>query len=161
MTDEVNTESVEDTGGDDNALIKSLRAELKSREQAIKELEANKVSRSEVEADVRAVVARELAIERELVSLGQPPAVRKLIQDSLDGDVTAEAVAEAVAAQGFQVTTPEPQGEGSDLEKVTSLGTQVQAAASGTQKQSLGDRIASAESAAEVAAIMAEAEAAQ
>lgn len=159
MTEEVDTQSVEDTGGDDNALIKSLRADLKAREQKIKDLESSQVSRSDVEASVRAAVARETAIERVLETLGQPPAVRKLIEDSLDGDVTAEAVAEAVAAQGFQVTAQEPKGGGQELEAVTSLGNQVQSAANGTQKQTVEERLNAAKNAGEVAAIMAEAEA--
>jgi hypothetical protein len=76
----------------------------------------------------------------------------------LDGDVTAEAVAEIVSALGFQVTGQEESG-GSDLEDVTSLGNQIQSAASGNQKQSVEERIANAKSPQEVAAIMAEAEA--
>lgn len=158
MTDAVDTQDAEGTDGNDSSVIKALRAREKELAARVKELEGLP-SRSEVEAHIRSVVEREQAIESQLVGLGQPPAVRKLIEDSLDGEITAEAVAEAVEAQGFQITTQESKGESQDLGDVTKLGNQVANAATGNEKQSLNERINNAGSAAEVAAIMAEAEA--
>lgn len=161
MTEDNITETDESqetsASGEDNALIRSLRAELKEKERALKAAP----SRSEVEADIRAAVARESAIEQLLVAAGQPGGLRPLVEEKLgDAEPTAEAVAEALGAIGFQVTakddseSQEDAGLAQHLNEVTSLGNQVQSAAQNLPETDVDRLLAAAKTPGEIDEIM-------
>lgn len=166
MTDDNITEtegqSGEDNSGENSALVKDLRKQLKDAQRELKSVP----SRTEIEADIRAAVAREKAIESQLIALNLPVGLSETVEGKLgDADVTPEKVAEALTAIGFEVTAP-TEGEDDDdsgqetaenLASVANLGNQVANAAKQQDTDNLTDKINEAESPAEVARLMAEA----
>jgi hypothetical protein len=156
-TDAGNDQGQNDEGADDSAVIRALRQELKDAQKQLKA----QPSRADIEAEARAAVARESAIERELVSLKVPASVRLLVEEKLgDAEVSQEAVSEALVALGFQVTAVDEGGSGESggvaaaVDAVASLGNQVQAAAQNVQTDDLGAKIAAAETPEQLAQIM-------
>lgn len=164
MTEDNTTETTESEGnesnsGEENDLIKSLRQQLKDKDSQLKA----QPSASEIEAQIRASVAREGAIEQQLVAAGQPTGLRPLVEEKLgEADVTPEGVVEALKAIGFEITESDDSGtEGQQTAEavgaVADLGNQVQAAAQGVTGQDLDAKLNAAETPEEISQIMQEA----
>lgn len=163
LTDDNTTETDESqedsTSGEDSNLVKDLRKQIKDLGRDLK----SAPSRSEIEANIRASVAREKAIESQLIALKQPAGLSELVEGKLgDAEVTREKVAEVLTAIGFSVTEETEGGEddqhtAEDLAKVASLGNQVANAAKQQTTDNLTDKINAAETPEELAAIMREA----
>lgn len=163
-----NTPEIEETQEESaldeaTGLVRDLRNQIKALNRELQ----SQPKRSELEAEFRAAVARERAIEAELGRLNLPVGLSELIEAKLgEREVTAEAVAEVLTAVGFQVTAgteggaaPEEAGNplADQLSGVANLGSQVAQVASGISPDNLTDKINAAETPAELAAIMAEA----
>lgn len=167
MAEDINTDTTgaedESVSTDDNAVIKALRKQIRDLQAAV----ANAPTREDIEAEIRADLTRETAIADLLVGLGHPKGMSAVVKGKMgDAEVTVEAVAQALQSLGYAVEAADGETAGSggevseaqsNLVNVTSLSAQVQAAASGGGKESVEERIAKAQSPAEVAAIMAEA----
>ncbi len=168
MTEDNNTETSESTegsesqdsgGSEDSPVIKQLRQQLKDAQKELKSVP----SRTELEADIRAAVQRESAIEQQLVAAGQPSGLRPLVEEKLgDAEVTPEGVTEALKAIGFETTASDDSGtEGEqsaeDLSGVANLSNQVANAANQQTDSNLTEKINAAETPQELAQIMAEA----
>lgn len=165
MTDDNTTDAVEQTGestsGEDTPLVKDLRKQLKAAQSELKAVP----SRSEIEAEIRAAVAREKAIESQLIALKLPVGLSETVDGKLGGaEVTPEKVAEALKAIGFELTDSsdgeaqqKPEQAAADLAEVANLSNQVANAAKQQSSDSITDKINSANSAEEVAKIMREA----
>lgn len=168
MTEDINTdttgaddETVDTTG--DSPVIRALRKQLED----LKKAQKNAPTRDSIEAEIRADLARESAIADLLVGLGHPKGMSAVVKGKMgDAEVTPEGVAAALQSLGYAVTgeAGEAVGSGgetpeahSDLVNVASLSAQVRAVANGSNMESVADRIAKAQSQAEVNAIMAEA----
>lgn len=162
MTEDNTTESVDkqDSGdAEDSTLVKDLRKQIRDLSKEVKAAP----SRSDIEAEVRASVARQTAIESELVALDMPAGLLETVEGKLGGkEVTAEAVAETLTAIGFVLTDTddgdvEDDGADANLADVANLGSQVAQAAKAQRGDNLADLINSAESPEELADIMREA----
>lgn len=147
---------------EESPVIKDLRKQLKDAQRELKSVP----SRSEIEAEVLAAVARTSAIETELVGLNLPKGLSETVEGKLgDADVTREGVVEALTAIGFEITDSPDGGEESqqteqnvqDLSQVANLGSQVAQAATGQNTDNLTDKINEAETPAQLAEIMREA----
>lgn len=155
-TTEINDPEGDPTPSDDSSVIKQLRQQLKDAQKELKAVP----SRSDVESEVRAAVAREVAIERQLVALKQPEGLRPLIEEKLgDAEVDAEGVTEALKAIGFEITdSPEGGDEeaSENLSDVANLSNQVANAANQGDTDDFSERLAQTETPEDVAALMAE-----
>ena len=157
------TDTADESMDEDSPVIRALRKQIKDLQSQAK----NAPTRDSIEAEVRADLARQDAIADLLVGLGHPRGMSAVVKARMgDAEVTRESVAEALQALGYAVadgdeSAVESGGEApeahSDLVNVANLSAQVRAAASGSGKESVEDRIAKAESPEQVAAIMAEA----
>lgn len=164
---EVETTEGAETSGEDNELIRSLRAQIKEKDKALKAVP----NVTEVEQRGYEKAKRDISIESQLVALGQPKAVRKLIEEKLEDAeaISREVVAEALKAEGFDIAEEPEGGEESqqgqqtaeDLAQVANLGNQVANAANQQTGNKLDEKIANAETPAELAQIMREAGQAQ
>jgi hypothetical protein len=166
LTEEQHTEAVEpqeeSASGEESSVMKDLRKRLRDAERELKSVP----SRSEVEAEIRAAVAREKAIESELVALNLPAGLSETVEGKLgDAEVTREKVVEALTGIGFQVTAEDDAGtqeeadsrQANDLAQVANLGNQVAQAATQQTNDNLSDKINEAETPEELAQIMREA----
>lgn len=146
-----------DVGSDEqSAAFKALRAKYND---TVKQLKAVP-SRSEIEAEIRAAVLRESAIEQQLVAAGQPKGLRPLIEEKLgDAEVSPEGVAEALKAIGFETTasTDSESQQSDDLSQVSELSGALQATQTGKDMDDVDAKLAKAETPAEIDAIMREA----
>jgi hypothetical protein len=164
LTDDNTTDAVEGAGEstseEDSDLVKDLRKQLKDKARELK----SAPSRSEIEADIRASVAREKAIESQLTALKLPAGLSETVEGKLgDAEVTREKVVEVLTAIGFTIAEStdggesQPQQTAEDLAAVASLGNQVANAASQPDSDNLTDKVNQAESTAEIAELMREA----
>jgi hypothetical protein len=166
LTEDNTTEAVESqeesASGEDSPVIKQLRQQLKEAQRELKSVP----NRSDVEAEIRAAVAREKAIESELVALSLPAGLSETVEGKLgDAEVTREKVVEALTSIGFQVTAEDDGGtqdeadsrQANDLAQVANLGNQVAQAATQQTQDNLTDKINEAETPEQLAAIMREA----
>ncbi|MEX1037253.1 MAG: hypothetical protein WDZ96_00190 [Acidimicrobiia bacterium] len=155
-----------ETQPQDSDLVRDLRAQIKAKNQEIKELQAV--------ADGAEDKARQaILLEQELEAFGQPKSVLQIVKEQLgDEEVTSSSVEDALIALGFNLKAPEPDNDGvgdyqapqpvgaglaDSLSAVTSLGNQVAAAARNSPHSNLTDQINSAETPEQLAAIMREA----
>jgi hypothetical protein len=166
LTLDNNTEPVEtpdQPDAEDSGVIKGLRADVKDLKAQVKAAPSREV----LEAEIRSELARESAIKEQLVSLGHPAGIMELVSGKLgEAEVTKESVAEALTGIGYEVDV-DGAGSGddantgdpsSDLAKVTSLSAQVQSAAQNVPADDVGQKIAEAETPAQLAEIMAKAD---
>ena len=165
MTDDNNTEPVdqagESTSGEDSDLVKDLRKQIVNLNRDLKSVP----SRSEVEAEVLAAVAKKQAIESQLTALNLPTGLSETVEGKLgDAEVTLEKVTEVIVALGFPQPkeaeggeTPPTQQVANDLAAITTLGAQVATAASQQTTDTVTEKINQAQTPAEVAQIMREA----
>lgn len=158
MTEDNITE-IDETSGDndpgDSAVLKDLRSKYN---EAVKQLKAQP-SRSEIEAEIRAAVLRESAIESQLVAAGQPKGLRPLVEEKLgDAEVSPEGVAEALKAIGFETASTEGGTQQSDdLSEMSELSGSLQATVTGKDLSDVDQKLANAQTPAEIDAIMREA----
>lgn len=167
MTEDINTDTTdvedESVSTEDSPVIRALRKQIKDLQAVTK----NAPKREDIEAAVRADLARETAIADLLIGLGHPKGMSAVVKGKMgDAEVTLEGVAEALQSLGYAVAGEDEGAVGSggetpeahsDLVNVANLSAQVRATASGSNKESVEDRIAKAQSQAEVNAIMVEA----
>lgn len=158
-TTEANQAEGENQSDENNALIKDLRKQIKDQAAQLKA----QPNASDLEEKIRAKVKRESSIEQHLVAFNVPKSVRELVEGTLgDAEITAEAVAEALTAKGFEVTNSTEGEAGSDSAKslaaVTNLGDQVANASKADPLRSLSEKIANAKTPEELESVMAEAE---
>lgn len=166
MTEEQHTEIETSEGGEsgsseDNELIRSLRSQLKEKDKLLKA--TPNVADLEEQAYTKA--KRRVDIESQLVGLGQPQAVRKLIEEKLEEAeaIDREVVAEALRAEGFNIADEPEGGDGSqraseNLGDVSALSNQVANASKNEPGDDLTERINNAQTPEEVAQIMREAD---
>lgn len=161
MTQDNSTEDTETQGessSDDSAVIRELRQQIKDMKSELKSVP----NRSELEAELRAQVRKESAIEAELIHFGHPAGIREVVEGKLgDAEVTRESVAEALKAIGYAVTADESEGGGTsveseDLRSVTELSSQVQSAAQKKEAESFYDGLNKTETPDALAAFMRE-----
>lgn len=163
MTQDNSTEASEATGesgSDENSpIIRELRQQIKEMQRELKAVP----NRTELEAELRAQVRRESAIEAELVHFGHPAGIRSVVEDKLgDAEVTRESVAAALKAVGYEVTADDSDSDGpsveanSALEGVTQLSSQVQSAAQKKGTEDFYDGLNKTDTPAELAAYMRE-----
>lgn len=166
MTQDNNTVDPEAQGqnqssDEDSPVIQELRKQIKDMAKELKAMP----SRTDIEAELRAQLAREMAVENQLVEFGVPKGIRSVVEEKLgDAEPTAEAVAEALKAIGFEVDdSDDAEGDkpvenkvASELADVASLSAKVRSTAKDNTPQSAIDKINQAKSADELAAIAAE-----
>lgn len=144
--------------GDDGPVITKLRQELRESQKQAK-LEADRAT----EAESKVSKQLESQVKALVDGAGFPNLDVSIVMERIEGEATAETVAAALEAAGLS-----PQSaEGDEDEKVeepkpdtggaSELGRRVAAAATGGAVKSLDDRLAGAESADEISAIMEEA----
>lgn len=161
MTDDNTTETTEVAGEskpeEDSDLVKDLRKQIKELSRDLKA----QPSRTDIEANIRATVAREKAIESELTSLNLPAGLSEVVEGKLgDADVTAEAVAEALKAIGFELTDStddETPDVADQVNQVASLGNQIANKAKTDPNAALTEKINAADTMDELAEVMAKA----
>lgn len=162
MTEDNTTPMEETTGGsgDDSGLVKGLRVQIRDLQSELK----SRPDRDSLWAEFQAEQQVNTAVEAALTSFGYPAGIRDTIKAKLgDGEVTREAVGQALASIGFNVNPDAVTGQGGeadqarkDLAQVSSLSGQVQAAAGSGSGPNILDRIANATSQEELRAIAAE-----
>lgn len=163
MTDDNTTEtdeSQEGTSEEDSPVIKAIRKENRDLKKRLD----SQPTEAELLEKARAVVARESAIDKQLIAYKVPTSVRELVEAKLgDAEITPESVKDALVALDFQVTSQDESGDDSqpntqqtadDLAAVASLGNQVANAASQPDNDNITDKLNKAETPAEVAQIM-------
>jgi len=163
LTQDNTTDAVDVQDTDqDNSLIRSLRSDIKDLQ---KELKA-RPDRETLAAELKDQLTRDSAIETQLIGFGHPAGILDTVKGMLgDAEVTAEAVAGALASIGYKVDVDDAtsdqeevtEPEVTDLAKVTALSAQVQSAAKGKDSRNVEARIAQTETPEEVTAIMKEA----
>ena len=152
-----------ETSADESGVIKALRIQLKEQE---KELKA-RPAREDLESEIRTQLKRESDIAALLTKQGQPSGLAEFaILKIGDQEVTEESVAGFLQGLGFDAQSVSSDGQTSapqtsTLAEVTDLASRVSAAASNAPAGNLEDRIAKAQSLAEIETIMAEAGALQ
>lgn len=164
MTQDNDTAGVNtpDESTDDSGVMKALRKQIKDLENQLK----SAPSRESVEAEIRTELERVSAISEQLIALGHPAGMANILKGTLgDADVTLDSVAQALQSIGYSVEVSdgtsksgadEPSEEASNLARVTNLSAQVQSAAQGGNPDDVLQKIRSAETPGELAAIMAE-----
>lgn len=146
-----------ETSTDESGVIKALRIQLKEQE---KELKA-RPAREDLESEIRSKLKRESDIAALLTKQGQPSGLAEFALSKIgDQEVTEESVAGFLQGLGFDTQPVSSDGQTSapqaqQLAEVSTLASQVSAAASNTPA-GIDDRIAKAQSPAELAAIMSE-----
>lgn len=156
-----NTVDTQDEGVD-SPVIKALRSQIKDLERELKA----RPDRDTLAAELRTQLDRDNEIIAQLKAHGHPAGILDVVKSKLgDGEVTSEGVASALTGIGYQLDgagTVQDSGvqdnpDLSDLAKVTSLSREVSSAASGATPDSIMDKISSAQSPEELAAVMGEA----
>ena len=147
----------DDSSTEDSGVIKALRIQLKELEKDLK----SRPAREDLESEIRAQLKRESDAAALLTEQGQPGGLaRDLLFEIGDAEITAEAVSGYLQGRGFQVAPVSSDGQeqtpDQHLAEVTSLASAVTAAASGASADSVSQRIAKAQSPAELEAIMEE-----
>lgn len=165
MTDDIITEPVEEgesESGEDTSLVKDLRKQIRDLQRDLKAVP----NRSDLEANIRASVAREKAIESELVALKLPSGLLDTVEGKMGGaEVNRESVVAALTAIGFDLTESTEGGEESapaqqdaeNLAGVANLASQVANAANQQTTDNLTDKINAAQTPEELANLMREA----
>ena len=152
-----------EASADESGVIKALRIQLKEQE---KELKA-RPAREDLESEIRTQLKRESDIAALLTKQGQPGGLAEFaILKIGDQEVTEESVAGFLQGLGFDAGSVSSDGQNAaspnqQLAEVTDLASRVSAAASNAPAGNLEDRIAKAQSLAEIETIMAEAGALQ
>ena len=152
-----------ETSADESGVIKALRIQLKEQE---KELKA-RPAREDLESEIRTQLKRESDIAALLTKQGQPSGLAEFaILKIGDQEVTEESVAGFLQGVGLTANpvssdSQTSASQTSTLAEVTDLASRVSAAASNAPAGNLEDRIAKAQSLAEIETIMAEAGALQ
>jgi hypothetical protein len=145
--------------GGDNELIRNLRAELAEAKSTNKELTEFKVNATE-----QAEAARSTAAEAIVNTLGFP-GLKDDVLGWIEGDVTADAVTEALQARGLLgellpegEPPPGVENEGTPppTQSTSQLGQAVAEAAQGGPVKDSDARLAAATTVAEVNAVMSE-----
>ena len=143
---------------DESGVIKALRIQLKEQE---KELKA-RPAREDLESEIRTQLKRESDIAALLTKQGQPSGLAEFALSKIgDQEVTEESVAGFLQGLGFgtgSVSADDQNAAPSNqqLAEVTDLASRVSAAASNAPAGNVEDRIAKAQSLAEIEVIMAE-----
>jgi len=143
----------EDESQEDSPVLKELRSQLRATQK-----EAEKLRALQAEADARAQSARAEAAQSAVNSLG----MEGLVEDVLtwvEGDVTLEKTIAALQARNIPLPDvgEQPKPQSVETPNPSKIGQQVADAASGGAVKSIDERLAEADTGAEVAAIMAEA----
>jgi hypothetical protein len=153
----------EDSSTDESGLIKALRLQLKDQE---KELKA-RPAREDLESEIRAQLKRESDAAALLIEQGHPSGLARFMLSEIgDAEITGETVSGFLKGLGFDAE-PVSSDEGEqpapsqDLAEVASLASRVSSAASGVSIDQVSERIANADSVAEITRIMEEIGAAQ
>jgi hypothetical protein len=154
LTEEIDQNVDEST--DESGVIKALRIQLKEAQKDLK----SRPAREDLESEIRAQLKRESDAAALLTEQGHPSGLARFMLSEIgDAEITAEAVSGFLQGLGF----PEPvssegqeQSPNQQLAEVTSLASAVTAAASGASADSVNQRIAKAQSPAELEAIMEE-----
>lgn len=153
------TEENEDQGteGQDNSLIRSLRAQVDSLQKELK----NRPDPENIDSVVQERIQRRDGAREALSKLGFPSQMTDLVTANVEGDITEDAVKNYLTGLGFQPGQQENQANeqrAREVANVASLGSQV---ASATRKDagedSLDARLSKATSRAEIDSIMREA----
>lgn len=157
MSDTYDTVDTYEDDPEDSPVIRKLRAENRAKEKALKELQEWK-DKVESAAQTRRAEAAKAAVNR----LGLPGLADDVL-NWVEGDITEDTVVEALKARSIPVPAghepvveSEPQDE-PKIGSVSNVGQRVADAASGRDGRDLEQRIADAQSAEEVAELMAEA----
>lgn len=152
--------AAESAEGQENDLIRSLRAQLKDAQSEAKE--AKRAREAAVEA-ARAEVVREVKAHQLVSELGFPK-MASLVAANVEGDLTAESVQAYLAELGVtEVQSDAPDAEGerrpdpAGVQQVADLGSSLATASrNDAASQSLIRRLGEAQSVEEVAALAAE-----
>ena len=152
---------IDETGeGQESGPIKALRDQLKTEKAARVAAEART---GEVAASIRAEVKREQEASGVVSDLGYPD-MASLIAEKVEGEVTVESATAFLSTLGLKPIPKDGSTDGApkpdttvSVGDVADLGSQVAAAASGTQETDVEKRLDAATSEAEIASIMGEA----
>lgn len=155
MTTEENEN--QEAEGQDNSLIRSLRAQVDSLQKELK----NRPDPTDIDSVVTERIQRRDSARDALSTLGFPPQMTDLVTANVEGDITEDAVKTYLTGLGFQPGQQENQANeerAREVANVASLGSQV---ASATRKEpgsdSIEARLSKATSQAEIDALMREA----
>jgi hypothetical protein len=146
-------EGTDDTGTDDqSATFAELRKKFREAEKELATLRA-----AQAEADAREKQQREETTKELMNTLGLPGLVDDVL-GWVEGDVTAEAVTEALKVRSIPL--PDGIAEQPEVEEqpnVSEVAQRVADAAGGVDRRSIDERINAAENQAELNAILSEA----
>ena len=144
----------EDELSEDSPVLKELRSQLRAGQKEIEKLRT-----LQAEVDARTQSARAESAQNAVNSLGMDGLVEDVLT-WVEGDVTLEKTIAALQARNIPLPdgTEQPTPQSSETPNPSKIGQQVADAASGGAVKSVGERLAEAESNAEISAIMEEAE---
>jgi hypothetical protein len=153
MSEGYDSDYTDESDPEESPVMKELRSQLRATQK-----EAEKLRKLQDEADIRAQSARAEAAERAVNSLDLP-GLKEDVLNWIEGDITQEKVIEALQARSIplpeQTERPSPISVSSP--NPSEIGQKVADAAAGGAVKSVDERLAEANSIAEVNAIMAEA----
>jgi len=147
-----------EASADESGLLKALRIQLRDQE---KELKA-RPAREDLEVEIRTQLKRESDIAALLTKQGQPSGLAEYALSKIgDQEVTEESVAGFLKGLGFDAQPVSADGQiaappNQQLAEVSTLASQVSAAASNAPAGNVEDRLAKASSLAEIETIMRE-----
>lgn len=153
MDENQDFQDTDETSSEDSPVLRDLRKKLKAQE---KELE--RFRKQQEEAETAALTQRKETVQGIMNTLGFP----KLADDVsgwVEGAVTEESVKAALEARSIPLPTgdPQPQPKTPPSVSASDVGQRVADAAGGTDRRSLDERIAAAETPSELKALMEEA----
>jgi len=147
-------DSTDELDSDESPVMKELRNQLRAAQAKNEKFQAQ-----QAEWEVAAQTQRAEAAQEVMNTLGLPGLTEDVLQ-WVQGAVTQEGVIEALESRSIPLPegVEKPSPEDSQTPSASSVGQQVADAAAGADVRSLEERLEKAESAAEVAQIMDEAE---
>lgn len=153
MSEDQDSDFTDEQESEDSPIIKELRSQNRAKE---KELE--KFRSLQAEADTRTQSMRADAARDAVNSLGMDGLVEDVL-NWVEGDITPEKVIEALQARSIPLPddTEQPRPEPTARPNPSKIGQQVADAAAGGAVKSIDERLAEADTGAEIAAIMDEA----
>lgn len=161
MSDQLDDGTAEaGVGGEDNDLIRSLRADIKTAKEAEK---AALTAATTAQADARTSLEREMAAQKYVDAAGFS-GLRDVVLDKVDGEVTEESVQAVFKDLGLTpMEVAQSDGEAAPsgdvaqkLADTASLGQRVSAAAQGQEETDIVDALNKAQTIEEVTAIAAQ-----
>lgn len=153
MSEGYDSDDTDELDPEESPVMKELRSQLRATQK-----EAEKLRKLQDEADIRAQSARAEAAESAVNSLDLP-GLKEDVLGWIEGDITPEKVIEALQTRSIPLPEQAERLEPKSVEtpNPSEIGQKVADAAAGGAVKSVEERLAGADSIAEVNAIMEEA----